>query len=388
MKKSVLSIAFAAVAMLFASCQSSSTPETDSTKLYPAMDASGNYWGYINNKGVVVITPMFDNAEGFSCGYARVLMGDDVMFIDKNGKFQAASSFDQVSPFYYGYSTFVLDGKYGLMGKDFSMSIQPYFDGLSIMGDNGLVVAQRTNDSKLEYVNAKGETKIAAMYNQADDFKDGLAIIRLNDKYGAIDKSGSYLLQPVYRDGLWNMGKGLVGYCNDKGSCGIMDKGANIIVAAMYDGLGVVSDDMIRFLKDDKYGYLDAKGNMVLPAMFTTATAFSEGYAWVKQSETGRYMNIDKKGQVLAYLGDDEAPVNGFHNGLALVMTNDGYKYVDYAGAVIYSWSMTPANSGTDEETDYDVVNVSKMDIDQHNALFELDRAYIHQTLYFSSQKL
>ena len=209
----------------------------------------------------------------------------------------------------------------------------------------------------------------------------------LNDKYGAIDKSGAYLLQPVYKDGLWNMGKGLVGYYNDKGSCGIMDKSANIIVAAMYDGLGVVSDDMIRFLKDDKYGYLDTKGNVVLPAMFTTATAFSEGYAWVKQTETGRYMNIDKKGQVLAYLGDDEAPVNGFHNGLSLVMTNEGFKYVDYAGAVIYSWSME-ANVDQPEEPEAEVVNVSKMNVGNHNALFEVDRAYINQTLYFNAQKL
>ena len=174
----------AVVCVLFAACENSQTPQTDKSKLYPALNTSAKAWGYIDDGGKFVIQPMFDNVSGFSCGYATVWMGDDLKFIDKKGSLQITPSIDYASDFYYGYSTIELDDNMGLMGKNFDMAIQPYFYTLGTMGDNGLVAARRADDSKVEYVNAKGETKIPAMYDRGYAFEDGVAIIILNKKYG------------------------------------------------------------------------------------------------------------------------------------------------------------------------------------------------------------
>ena len=50
-------------------------------------------------------------------------------------------------------------------------------------------------------------------------------------------------------------------------------------------------------------------------------------------------MSIDKKNSVVFYLAKGEYPVTGFHNGLALVETEDGYKYVNKSGSLVYSWT-------------------------------------------------
>lgn len=40
---------------------------------------------------------------------------------------------------------------------------------------------------------------INATYESAEDFKDGYAIVKLEDgKYGVIDKVGKYIIQPEY----------------------------------------------------------------------------------------------------------------------------------------------------------------------------------------------
>ena len=319
------------------------TPDGDTTKLWPAQ--AGGKWGYINARGNFVIVPLFQNAIGFSCGYALVSMDNEIKFIDKNGIFQATPfTFDgdsNASSFYYNYSTIEIDRSYGLMNNKFQVTIQPYFSALYEMGDNGLVVAKRDGSSKYEYVNAKGETQISAMYEGADSFKDGVAVVVLISKYGAIDKSGNMIIQPTYQYGLENMGEGLIAFGDKNGKRGILDKKGNMIQAALYKDLGFVYDGLILCSsKGEKYGYLDTKGAIVIPEMYYRAYPFFEGYAWVKQSDEGdgAWMSIDKKNSVVFYLAKGEYPMTGFHNGLALVATEDGYKYVNEKGNMVYSW--------------------------------------------------
>lgn len=378
--KKIYFAAIAAVVVMFAACENTQTPETDTTKLYPAFSTSTDAWGYIDNRGNFVIQPMYDEVLDFSCGYAIVWMGDDLKFIDKKGNLQTTPSVDGASDFYHGYSTIELDDNQGLMDKNFNMAIQPYFYSLRMMGDNGLVAAKRTDDSKWEYVNAKGDTKIPAMYDYSDDFKDGLAIIQLNNKRGAINKAGDFIIQPIYENGLWNMGKGLIGFYDKNEKAGILDKNGNTIVPTMYYDLDNVSDGLILFEGKNKYGYLDTKGNVVIPEMYYTARPFYEGLAWVKQSNNSKYYQcIDKNNQIVFRLGEDEYPETGFHNGLALIKTENGYKYIDTKGSLIYAWSY-------DDDNDYDWA--PKKAKREQMSFRERMEEFDHMTLHFDSRKL
>ena len=354
MKKFYL-VALAAVTMLLVGCTDVQTPETDTTKLYPAMNSTGDLWGYVDGKGNFVIPAMFESASGFSCGYAQVVIGDEVKFIDKKGKIQSTMSFDYATDFYYGYSTILLDENVGLLSKDLTMAISPYYFNLGLMGDNGLIAAKFDEDAKFSYLNSKGETKIPAMFDAADQFKDGLAIIQMNEKYGAINKTGEFIIQPTHKYPLNNMGEGLVSYVDKNDKMGILNSKGEIVVSAIYEQIGSISDGMIPYVGKSKCGYMDKTGNVIIPELYYEVWPFYEGYAWVKQSSSSNYTCVDKEAKIVFMLSKEDTPVTGFHNGLALVQTKNGYKYVDTTGALVYSWSnsrddMTPKHNIEDNE--------------------------------------
>ena len=73
--------------MAFCSCENQlgQTPETDTTLLWRASDSTGLF-GYINEKGKMVIPAQFNRAYGFSCGKAKVRLDNSrYAYIDKQG---------------------------------------------------------------------------------------------------------------------------------------------------------------------------------------------------------------------------------------------------------------------------------------------------------------
>lgn len=374
--KKIFYVALAIVATMFVACKDQQTPEGDTTKLWPAQ-AGGDEWGYIDAKGNMVISAMYDDVEQFSCGAARVWLDGDLLFINKKGARQTTPSYDYAYVFYYNHAVVELDDKEGLMNNKFDMTIQPYFYSLGFMGDNGLLTARRESDSKVEYINAKGETKIPAMYDYADEFLGGVAVVEMGDKQGAINKAGEFTIQPTYEYGLWNMGEGLLGYGDKNEKYGVLDKNGNIVVSPIYYDLGSVSDGLIQTVGKSKCGYINKKGEIVIPEIYYTTYPFYEGQAWVKQAEDGAWMSIDKKNSVVFYLAKDEVPINGFHNGLALVRTENGYKYVNKSGALVYTWTF---------ENDYDWAPEKAQR--KQMSFRERMEEFHNMTLHFASRKL
>ena len=330
------------IGLLCMGCENQQIPETDATKLYPAKDSLGESWGFINGKGHFVIQPSFDQVSVFSCGYAKVEKDGACKFIDKKGNICSTISFDNASDFYYGYSTFLLDGEYGLLDKNMNMVIQPHFKALGLMGDNGLIPAKRTYDSNYEYIDVNENMKIHPIFDYAEAFKDGIAIVKVSGKYGAINSLGDFVIQPTYKYRLDNLGKGLVAYRSDDFiKVGILNKQGDVVVTDQYYSIGAVSDGLMLFMSKTEWGYMDTKGEIVIPAMYSHANPFREGYAWVKTSTFGNYYCIDKTAKVIFELADGEEPITDFHNGLSLVQSHDSCKYVNTKGNVIYSWPGT-----------------------------------------------
>ena len=336
--------ALAVVAAVSAGCDKERfTPEHDSTELWLAMSNENGKYGYINEKGVFAIAPDYDVATGFSCGYAWVGSGDNTFFVDTKGKMQNAPHFDDAQSFYYKYACVEVDDLYGMLNTKFKYAIQPIFYGLSNMGDNGLAVAQQTEDGLCGYVNSKGDWKIQPIYEYAEPFRNGLAIIELGDKEGVINDNGEFIIPPTY-DNLKDVGDGLTAYRLSE-KWGVLDKKGKVLIAPVYDGLGtMVDNNLLPVAQNGKCGYLNSKGDTKINFVYYVAYPFFEDYAFVQQSENGVWMSINAKGTIQFPLLNNENPVTGFHNGLALVTSYDSetrqqtYRYINVKGETIYSW--------------------------------------------------
>ncbi len=78
------------------------------------------------------------------------------------------------------------------------------------------------------------------------------------------------------------------------------------------------ADEFIVVLENEKYGYHDSAGNLVIPPRFEYACPFSDGLAHVNLPD-GQRAFIDKRGRI-AFKVKGEIEVADFHNGIARVM--------------------------------------------------------------------
>lgn len=369
MKKSIFLAALAVVVAVCTGCDKErQTPTHDTTALWPAMsNETGNY-GYINEKGVFVIPATYDEAAGFSCGYAWVLSGKNLFYIDTKGKMQDAPYFNEADYFFHKYACVKLDDLYGMLNTKFKYVIQPTFNDLGRMGDNGLAAAQLTEDGLFGYVNSKGKWVIQPVYEDAEMFQDGIAVIELGDKDGVINANGEFLIPPTY-DKLMYVGSNMVAFRLNK-KWGVLDKKGEVLIAPVYDDLGtIVDNDLLPAAQNSKSGYLNRKGDTKIAFMYHSVWPFFEDYAWVQQSENGVWMSINTKGTIQFPLQNNEEPITGFHNGLALVARTHSddnvitYRYINVRGEQIYSWDDSSSLRNAPIRV---VENVSPMEMTLH----------------------
>ncbi|NJL89030.1 MAG: WG repeat-containing protein [Coleofasciculaceae cyanobacterium SM2_1_6] len=129
------------------------------------------------------------------------------------------------------------------------------------------------------------------------NFSEGLAEVRVGEKWGYIDRLGRMVIRPRFQE-------------------------------AKYFSEGLASVKV-----NDRWGYIDRKGNMVIPADFQEASEFSEGLAAVKLAGSWGY--IDKAGKFVVQPQYQDAGT--FHEGLASVQIDSLWGYIDPSGLTVIS---------------------------------------------------
>ena len=374
--------------MAFCSCEKNQlgqTPETDTTLLWPASDSTG-LWGYINEKGEMVIPAKYFHTFGFSCGRAMVYQEStyDMAFIDKNGSilFTRNSDEDYDTYFYYGccrvYKVLpTFNHPIAMIDDNFNILFQAdsYYRFMNPMTKDGLVLTD------LGYLNKKGEIifpKENIRLNDVScfDFCDGVAVLApswsrkdgyIYPQYGAINTKGEYVIDSIYYL-LQSVGCNRLLYHTEVEKAGeapllvgLMDTQGNIITEPFIEGgysMFFGDGDLLpaRDYYQGKWGYIDKNGTWQFPAQYDRAYPFYEGVAWVLNREDG-WKLIDLKGNVVLALDDVNKSPNGmFHNGLCLIWdsTNRQNMYINKQGEVIYSWTAKSAKkqSNSLEKTD------------------------------------
>ncbi|MBB6623159.1 WG repeat-containing protein [Clostridium gasigenes] len=132
-------------------------------------DGSDDYkYGYLNKDGVEVIPTKYKQANDFNGGYAVVKIKDgEFALIDLTGKL--------INKYNYQYV-----GGYG----------------------EGLMFFSNGFGEKYGYINVAGEIVIEPTYFTATGFKDGMAIVSIDEGYngpnGVINNKGKYIYSPIY----------------------------------------------------------------------------------------------------------------------------------------------------------------------------------------------
>ena len=157
-------------------------------------------WGYINEKGVLVIKPQFRWAQGFEEGMARVMVGNSLPssrygYIDRTGNWVIdPNQFDYVDNFKDGLAKVKIKiagrDMFGFIDRSGKFVIEAqYLEAYDFK--DGLARA-KAESGKWGYIDKAGKWFIEAQYDWVKDFEDGRAEVSLNSRRGYIDMDGGW----------------------------------------------------------------------------------------------------------------------------------------------------------------------------------------------------
>ncbi|PRC90823.1 WG repeat-containing protein [Solimicrobium silvestre] len=322
----------------------------------------------------------YDNATDFYEGLAAVKINNKWGFIDSSGKMVIEPQFNPGQAQFNSYfseglaainftaaKTSVTNAndppntQWGFADKNGKVVIQPKFsgnyyapprfsNGLAVIGASfiGTTIATFGLRTKYGYINKAGAFAIPAKFDEASDFSEDLASVRIGDKYGFIDTSGRVVIEPTYdspsyfKDGIAIVEVNNVSFMIDKKNKKIVDKG--------FPGLSAFSDGLARFEENGKVGFIDKKGDVKIKPTLDFGLEkskqmmyFSEGLCQIELGKNpatdspswiaGKFGYINKEGKMVINPQFDH--VGPFKNGIAVASMYGKYGYINKSGEFV-----------------------------------------------------
>lgn len=193
-------------------------------------------------------------------------------------------------------------------------------------------------ETKDNLSNVQEESNTQKRYDTTGlDFREGVAIIMQNNKWGFVDESGKIVVPLIY-DYAFDMAEGL-SHVEKGGKFGYINNKGKEVVPLIYDDAALqFSEGLAVVGKKGKYGFIDKSGNVVIPLIYDYCRDFNEGLAAVDKDKKRGF--IDKTGKIiipLIYDADKNADTyfittTDFTNGIAKVIKNGKAGFIDKQG--------------------------------------------------------
>lgn len=252
-------------------------------------------WGFVDTKGALVIAPTYDQVAPFSAdGLAPVAVGEKCGFISRDGAFAIGPRYDDCSAFVNGIAVVEDDDLWGVIDKEGTAIIAPQFRGLSdFVGDHA---AARSGD-KWGIIDRDGRYVVQPQYEQvAPPVEGNLWLVRAEGKYGFIDVEGKYVVGPVHDEaGVFHDGVARV-RMGDKWSFVNAD-GKPVGSGAQYDAAEDMSNGLAAVRMGDSWGFVNKTGEMVIAPKYVAVGRFDGSVAAVLEEDRIGY--VDRTGKVV-----------------------------------------------------------------------------------------
>lgn len=204
--------------------------------------------------------------------------------------------------------------------------------------DRGTLPAVSPENSEFYtgFVNIKGQWVLPPVYEEAKDFHQGLAAIRIGDLWGYINPQGQKVIPATFTDAgdfIWNYA--VVG---QKGLYGIIDKFGSFTLQPKYLAIKPLNYGFFAVQKEENgpWGIITSQGTQITPLIYTSIGEFSEGLAVAEYESRVGYLNYSGKWAITPQFGFQFH--EDFQGGLAKVMKDGEEVLIDKSGKVVYKF--------------------------------------------------
>ena len=164
-----------------------------------------------------------------------------------------------------------------------------------------------------------------------------------NSASGRAEISVRKIADGLKYDMIYDFSEGMAGVANKAYKWGYLDKKGNLIIPLIYEAANPFSESLAVVAQDGKYGYIDKTGKIVVPFIYDRAEACSDGMASVKTDKKWGY--IDKTGNLAISCEYDQA--DAFSEGFAAVRkeSNGKWGYIDKTGKTVVPFEYNRAHA-------------------------------------------
>lgn len=247
-------------------------------------------YGLIDTLGNIIVNANYDEIGRIGEARIAIRVGQRWGFVDKMGKVIITPKYSEVSNFYSGFAAVEYLGKWGLIDPYDNIVIPFQYDDMGNFSED-IIWAQSGND--LLYVNQRGDQIIKTDASEVYDFRQGVARVVKNGKWGLIDKTGHYVVAPKFnRIRPFNEnGLAIVQYGRERFRYGVINTKGDVITDHHYRYIYPFSEGLAAVKLKDKYGYINMQGKLIIPADYSRTSPFVEGKAAVQKEGVCGYIN-------------------------------------------------------------------------------------------------
>lgn len=303
-------------ALLMTSCQDK-FHHNDSKDILIPVAHTVHKWGYIDTEGNIKIPLVYRTASNFREGRAKVKnQNGKVGYINQEGKYIISPDYADGTDFSEGKAFVVKEGEYPICINR-SGKILFKLDGVeAVEAFHNSTAMISSIHGKVGFIDDKGKIIAPMIYSEADGFSQSpYAIVRLNNKWGAINKEGMTIIRPTFQQ---------------------MKVFTQIEkTSKQKETYKDPSDSMYLApakLKN-KWGYVDITGKFVIEPIFTDAESFKNGLATIKFNNKVGYINPDGVCKIIVD-ADEGFP---FSEGYARIKKDNKYGFIDKKGNIVIS---------------------------------------------------
>lgn len=207
-----------------------------------------------------------------------------------------------------------------------------------VIGFSGNGLSQAGLDGKHGWIDYSGTEVIPLQYEDAWDFREGLAAVRVGSRWHYIDVYGRRAFPKDFAKTYCFSG-GLSSFMTENGKWGFIDRLGNIVIQPKWDEVRSFQEGLSAVTIDKKWGYINRRGELLIEMQFDYAWEFSGGVAVVckKDIEGDKFGLINKSGKIVV---DYRFKIFGcFREGLARASLDDKhYGFIDTNG----EWVIQP----------------------------------------------
>lgn len=196
---------------------------------------NGELYGYMNEKGKMIIPYQFKRAYSFSEKDKLACVQSQKGkwgLIRPDGSYALTAQYDELKVFSEGIYAFRSISNWGLADTNGNVILPPQYNIIRALHEE---MAPFKSNNKWGFIDANGKIAISAQYDNVMVFSSGLAAVQQDGKAGFINKENKIVIQLIYEDVSSFAPKMCVAKIKKDSKWGLIDKQGSVLLPPSYD---------------------------------------------------------------------------------------------------------------------------------------------------------